>query len=113
MGTDVSLDQCPPKAWLASNVSLQSWSIFDEPPDNLIGRFDLVHLRFLNFVIKDNEITSTLLRVMKTLSKFLLAQNLLDRIVRTSKEIVHTDPFGQRKADGFSGASTIIQAIRL
>lgn len=113
VGTDVSLDQCPPKAWLASNVSLQSWSIFDEPPDNLIGRFDLVHLRFLNFVIKDNEITSTLLRVMKTLSKFLLAQNLLDRIVRTSKEIVHTDPFGQRKADGFSGASTIIQAIRL
>lgn len=72
MGTDVSLDQCPPKAWLASNVSLQTWSIFDEPPDNLIGRFDLVHLRFLNFVIKDNELTSTLLRVMKTLSEFFL-----------------------------------------
>lgn len=72
MGTDVSLDQCPPKAWLASNVSLQTWSIFDEPPDNLIGRFDLVHLRFLGLVIKGSELTSILVRVMKTLSKFFL-----------------------------------------
>lgn len=72
VGTDVSLEQCPPKAWLASNVSFQTWSIFDEPPGNFIGRFDLVHLRFLSFVIKDNELTSTLMRVMKTLSKSFL-----------------------------------------
>lgn len=69
VGTDVSLDQCPPKAWLPSNVSLQSWDIFNEPPDNLIGRFDLVHLQLLNFVIKDNELPSTILRVMKTLKR--------------------------------------------
>lgn len=112
MGTDVSLDQCPPKAWLPSNVSLQSWDIFDEPPDNLVARFDLVHLQLLNFVIKDNQLPSTILRVMKTLSKFFLAHPF-DRIVRTSKKIVHTDPFGQKQGDGFNGASTIIQAIRL
>ena len=71
VGTDVSLDQCPP--WLPSNVSLQTWSIFDEPPDNLLGRFDVVHLRLLGFVLRDNQIAATIQRVMKVLSEFFRA----------------------------------------
>ena len=113
MGTDISLDQCPPKACLPSNVSLQRWSIFEEPPENLIGRFDLVHLRFLNFVIKDSELTSTIPRVMKTLSKFFLAHDPFDWSIRTSKVTVHTNPLGQKEEGGFSGVNTIIQVIRL
>ena len=72
VGTDVSLDQCPP--WLPSNVSLQTWSIFDEPPENLLGRFDVVHLRLLGFVLRDNQIAATIQRVMKVLSEFFRAQ---------------------------------------
>ena len=69
VGTDVNLDQCPPRTWLPSNMSLRIWDIFEEPPKELLNRFGLVHLRLLNLVIKDQDITSVLKRVIKTVSK--------------------------------------------
>ena len=44
-----------------------------EPPEGLLERFDLVHLCLLSFVIKDEDLVSTLARVMKTVSEFTLS----------------------------------------
>ena len=85
-GTDVNLDQCPPRVWLPSNLSFLSWSIFDEPPENLVERFDLVHLQLLCFVIKDSELIPTLRRVMKTVSKFVYCESRSMEDFRHMKE---------------------------
>ena len=54
-GFDISLAQCPPIAWLPGDISLQAWDMFTEPPKELIGKFDIVHLRLLLLVVRDND----------------------------------------------------------
>ena len=54
-GFDISLAQCPPSEWLPQNVSLRKWNVFDEPPFDILGTFDLVHLRFVGLLVTDND----------------------------------------------------------
>jgi len=53
-GFDISLTQCPVRAWLPDNIKLHKWDMFTEPPEDLVGRFDIVHIRLVTLVIKDN-----------------------------------------------------------
>ncbi|KAL9618313.1 MAG: hypothetical protein Q9160_006963 [Pyrenula sp. 1 TL-2023] len=52
-GFDIDLSQAPPKEWLPSNVSLRRWDIFEDPPEELLGTYDLVHVRLLLLVLTD------------------------------------------------------------
>ncbi|MCJ1316255.1 hypothetical protein MMC15_001576 [Xylographa vitiligo] len=65
-GFNTSLAQCPPQKWLPSNVSLSLWDIFQGPPENLIGTYNIVHMRLLAVVIKHNPVT-----VVKNVAKLL------------------------------------------
>ena len=68
-GLDISLDQCPPAPWLPANVKLQKWDMFSDPPEELVGQFDIVHVRLIMLVIKDNNPVPIIHNLWKLLSK--------------------------------------------
>ncbi|KAL9089908.1 MAG: hypothetical protein Q9159_002265 [Coniocarpon cinnabarinum] len=53
-GFDISLDQCPHEQSLPPSVRFHEWNFFDAPPPQFIEAFDVVHIRLITFVIKDN-----------------------------------------------------------
>ena len=72
-GLDISLDQVPDKAWLPSNVSFYLYDIYDEPPDYLVEKYDIINVRHLTLVIKDNDPTVVIRNLLKMLSTFVLS----------------------------------------
>ncbi|KAJ8121264.1 hypothetical protein ONZ43_g2243 [Nemania bipapillata] len=66
-GLDVSLAATTPAGWVPSNVSFREWNIKQEPPEDLIEQYDIIHVRFLLFVLLDDEIPGVLQRLMKLL----------------------------------------------
>ncbi len=54
-GFDISLAQCPPLQWLPRNVSLRQWDLFSEPPAELRGRYDVVHVRLIFVVVQEED----------------------------------------------------------
>ena len=69
-GLDISLDQVPDKEWLPSNVSFYRYGIYDEPPNDLVEKYDIIHVRHLIPVIKDNDPTEVIRNLLKMLSTF-------------------------------------------
>lgn len=54
-GFDIDLTQAPPKEWLPSNTRLRRWNVFDDVPDDLQGKYDIVHLRLLALVVENSD----------------------------------------------------------
>ncbi|KAJ6015161.1 hypothetical protein N7540_009752 [Penicillium herquei] len=54
-GFDISLDQVGPKAWLPANIHMHVWNIFEDVPGEFIGFFDIVHVRLITVVVKNND----------------------------------------------------------
>jgi len=52
-GFDISLLQCPTSQWLPSNVFISKLDIYDEVPEELVGKYDVIHIRFFMCVIKN------------------------------------------------------------
>ncbi|KAM3070445.1 hypothetical protein ACMFMG_010269 [Clarireedia jacksonii] len=50
-GFDIDIDQAPHKGWLPSNVDIKYWDIFDDLPDEIVGKYDLVHVRLLGLIL--------------------------------------------------------------
>jgi len=67
-GFDIASSSYPPEEWLPSNIKLALWNVFDEPPDYLYGRFDVVHIRLFLVVIDANDPSSILRHCLKILS---------------------------------------------
>ena len=65
-GFDISPALYPAREFLPDNLSLHTIDIFGEIPDDLVGRFDIVHLRQLLLVVKDGN-PSALLKAMARL----------------------------------------------
>ena len=59
-GFDISLAQAPAAVWLPSNVSFSEWDMFKPPPANLIGTYDIVHVRLVVLVIQNKDPVSTI-----------------------------------------------------
>ncbi|KAL8936369.1 MAG: hypothetical protein Q9211_004219 [Gyalolechia sp. 1 TL-2023] len=59
-GFDISLDQVPSAARLPSNVSFHQFNVLEQPPDDLVERYDIVHVRHLNVIITNNDPTAVL-----------------------------------------------------
>ena len=53
-GFDNCVDQYPPKEWLPSNVSLQALDICEGIPEELLGKYDVVHVRHFLLVVNDD-----------------------------------------------------------
>ncbi|KAL9617485.1 MAG: hypothetical protein Q9160_007748, partial [Pyrenula sp. 1 TL-2023] len=49
-GLDISLDSAPAPAYLPSNVHLRQWDAKTEPPDDLVGQYDMIHVRLFVWV---------------------------------------------------------------
>ncbi|KAI1075742.1 S-adenosyl-L-methionine-dependent methyltransferase [Whalleya microplaca] len=64
-GLDISFKAAPPPEWLSSNVRLRYWNIREPVPDELLGAYDIVHIRNFSFVLKDDEIDSVLGRLIQ------------------------------------------------
>jgi len=63
---DINLSQFPAKQLLPSNVSSIVWDMFTEPPEHLIGKYDIVHIRLIYLMI-DNDPTPLLQNFHKLL----------------------------------------------
>ncbi|KAL9005256.1 MAG: hypothetical protein Q9188_001953, partial [Gyalolechia gomerana] len=59
-GFDISLDQVPSTAWLPSNVSFHQYNVHEQPPNDLLERYDIIHVRHLNLIIKNDDPTAVL-----------------------------------------------------
>ncbi|KAI1487269.1 hypothetical protein F5X96DRAFT_650927 [Biscogniauxia mediterranea] len=66
-GFDISLDQVGPKAWLPANIRMHTWDIFEEPPSQFVGYFDVVHVRLITVVVKNNDPRPVLANLAKLL----------------------------------------------
>lgn len=68
-GFDISLDQFGPKHWVPANIKFHTWNIFDEPPSQFVEYFDVVHVRLITVVVKENDPRPILSSLAKLLSK--------------------------------------------
>ncbi|KAI0188242.1 hypothetical protein F4808DRAFT_466220 [Astrocystis sublimbata] len=57
-GLDISLKATPPAEWLPSNVSFREWDIRSDVPEDLVGQYDIVHVRLLIFVLPSRRAAS-------------------------------------------------------
>ncbi|KAK3167473.1 hypothetical protein OEA41_010600 [Lepraria neglecta] len=65
----VSTLHYPAVEYLPKNVSLEVFDIFGEIPDELVGKFDVVHIRVFLCVIKRNDPEPLLKNLIKMLSE--------------------------------------------
>lgn len=67
-GFDISFDAAPPAGTLPTNVSLRHWNVNQELPEDLVGQFDIVHVRFFAFVLMNEQVQPVVERLFKMLS---------------------------------------------
>ena len=66
-GFDINLTQAPPREWLPSNVTLVQWNIFDAVPEDMCGRFDVIHVRLLILVVENSDPSNIIRSLVKML----------------------------------------------
>lgn len=66
-GYDISLEQCPPAEWLPRNMRLETWDVFDAPREDMRGAFDVVHVRLLFVVVRDEDPRPVIRSLMRLL----------------------------------------------
>lgn len=66
-GLDIDLSQAPHPKKLPSNVKLREWSIFDDVPEDMVGKYDYVHIRLLILVLKISDIQPVIQKFFKLL----------------------------------------------
>ncbi|KAB8076139.1 hypothetical protein BDV29DRAFT_170835 [Aspergillus leporis] len=54
-GFDIDLKNAPGAEWLPPTVTLRELDLFDEVPSDLIGQYDIVHLRLLVLVVQKSD----------------------------------------------------------
>ena len=69
-GLDISISQCPPAQWLPQNVKMREWDMFTEPSEDLVGKFDIVHIRLVFLVIKNDDPKRLISNLHKLLSEW-------------------------------------------
>ena len=55
-GFDISEEQYPPEKWYGPNVTLSKLDIFRPLPEEVKGKYDVVHLRFFMTVASDDNV---------------------------------------------------------
>ncbi|KAL9119521.1 MAG: hypothetical protein Q9187_003926 [Circinaria calcarea] len=73
-GFDISGSQFTPETFLPKNISMQVMDAMSEPPEHLLGKYDIVHLRLLLIVVNNNDPMPILRHCLKLLSECLSAE---------------------------------------
>ncbi|KAK3291709.1 S-adenosyl-L-methionine-dependent methyltransferase [Chaetomium fimeti] len=95
-GLDYNLLQSPPQKWLPPNVQMRHWNIFDDIPDDLVGKYDLVHTRLLVLVVESKNPRAIIRNLRKLLKPGgYLQWDELDTVHMTVKKL---DPKRQTPA---------------
>ena len=68
-GFDISADYFPVKEWLPSNVKLELLDALGDLPEHLVGQYDIVHLRTLVLIVRNNDPSRLLSNLIKMLSE--------------------------------------------
>lgn len=93
-GFDIDTSQAPPKQWLPSNTTVKMWNIFDDVPEQMIGVYDVVHVRLLVLVVQGSDprnIIRNLLRMLKPGGYLQWDElNYPGTCVKTSNSSLHT-----------------------
>lgn len=66
-GFDVNTSQAPPEQWLSPNITLKTWNIFEDVPDQMIGIYDVVHVRLLVLVVQKGDPRNILRNILQML----------------------------------------------
>ncbi|KAJ6024644.1 hypothetical protein N7540_005441 [Penicillium herquei] len=66
-GLDISLDAAPLPEMLPQNLNLRLWNIKDDVPEDLIGVYDVVHVRFFAFVLQQPDLENVIDNLAKLL----------------------------------------------
>ncbi|GAB1311029.1 Methyltransferase domain-containing protein [Madurella fahalii] len=95
-GLDYNLDQAPHPKWLPRNVKMRYWNVFDDVPEDLVGKYDYVHTRLLLLVVESKN-PSPIIRNLRKLLKpgGYLQWDELDTVNMTVKKV---DPSQQTPA---------------
>ncbi|ETS77329.1 hypothetical protein PFICI_11203 [Pestalotiopsis fici W106-1] len=67
VGLDISFEAAPPPEALPSSIRFQKWDIHDPVPEEFIGAFDLINIRFMIFVVYKDEVSSVVDKLIKML----------------------------------------------
>ena len=67
-GFDISAGQYPPQEWLPNNISLTSLDIYEDIPESLQGKYDIVHVRLFLAVVRKSDPGPILDRLRRMLS---------------------------------------------
>lgn len=67
-GLDIALHQVPAKHLLPGNVNFKRLDLLEEVPEELVGRYDLVHARFLLGIVQNDDPVPLLGKLLKMLS---------------------------------------------
>ncbi|KAM0720820.1 hypothetical protein Q7P37_003105 [Cladosporium fusiforme] len=54
-GLDIDLAQCPPAGWTPPNVSYKQCDALAPAPDNMLARYDVIHLRHFVTVVRGSD----------------------------------------------------------
>lgn len=66
-GFDINLLQGPPAPWLPLAISVSKLDLFQDVPDHLVGRYDIVHVSLVVCFVDDNHIGDIVHRLVKLL----------------------------------------------
>jgi len=64
---DISFGQLPPREWLPKNVTLRLADVFRPPTDDLVEKYDVIHIRHFVCVVKENDPTPLLKNLLRML----------------------------------------------
>ena len=72
-GLDISFHATPPQQWLPSNMTLRHWDVKTEVPEDLIGVYDIVHIRNFAFILQSDDIQRVLNKLMRLIRTLVFA----------------------------------------
>lgn len=82
-GFDITDAQFPPKEWLPPNVTLDTLNILDSIPERLLGKYDIVNIRYFALLVKENNPASLLRNLTSLLSENPGVTSVLQQILIT------------------------------
>lgn len=76
-GFDISLEQAPASGFHHPNIQMHRWDMFQDPPAKYMGQFDIVHVRLVTLVIKNNDPIPLVRNLRKLLSEYRPRRDLI------------------------------------